>query len=274
MRRLEAIIREDDEKLAQAQQDLDDQYDDLDDLKEELQDLEPESEFVLSDEQKTQVNAEIDELRHFYDKAVGITNNAKGAALLIAIEKAFEKISELGGNRKAIIFTESTRTQKYLLELLSNSVYNGKIALFNGSNSDTASKDIYKAYAEKHAGSSKLTGSRTADTRNAIVEHFRDSAEILIATEAASEGINLQFCSLVVNYDLPWNPQRIEQRIGRCHRYGQKHDVVVLNFLNKNNEADRRVYELLDQKFKLFDGVFGSSDEVLGTIENGIDSSA
>ncbi len=269
--RLEAVIREDDEKLAQAQQDLDDQYDDLDDLKEELEVLEPESKFVLSDEHKSQVNAEIDELRHFYDKAVGITNNAKGAALLIAIEKAFERISELGGNRKAIIFTESTRTQKYLLELLSNNGYGGKIALFNGSNSDTASKDIYKAYAEKHAGSSKLTGSRTADTRNAIVEHFRDSAEILIATEAASEGINLQFCSLVVNYDLPWNPQRIEQRIGRCHRYGQKHDVVVLNFLNKNNEADRRVYELLDQKFKLFDGVFGSSDEVLGTIESGID---
>jgi superfamily II DNA/RNA helicase len=61
----------------------------------------------------------------------------------------------------------------------------------------------------------------------------------MIATEAASEGVNLQFCSLVMNYDLPWNPQRIEQRIGRCHRYGQKHDVVVINFLNERNEADR-----------------------------------
>ena len=57
-------------------------------------------------------------------------------------------------------------------------------------------------------------------------------ASIMIATEAGAEGINLQFCSLVINYDLPWNPQRIEQRIGRCHRYGQKHDVVVVNFLN------------------------------------------
>ena len=96
---------------------------------------------------------------------------------------------------------------------------------------------------------------------------IRDS----IGTEAASEGINLQFCSIVVNYDLPWNPQRIEQRIGRCHRYGQKNDVVVINFLNNRNAADRRVYELLDQKFKLFSGVFGSSDEVLGSVESGVD---
>jgi hypothetical protein len=94
---------------------------------------------------------------------------------------------------------------------------------------------------------------------------------ILIATEAAAEGINLQFCNLVVNYDLPWNPQRIEQRIGRCHRYGQKFDVVVVNFLNRANAADRRVYQLLDEKFRLFSGVFGASDEVLGAIETGVD---
>jgi hypothetical protein len=64
---------------------------------------------------------------------------------------------------------------------------------------------------------------------------------------------------------------RIEQRIGRCHRYGQKHDVVVINFLNERNDADKRVYELLNDKFNLFDGLFGSSDEVLGTIESGVD---
>jgi adenine-specific DNA-methyltransferase len=77
----------------------------------------------------------------------------------------------------------------------------------------------------------------------------------MIATEAAAEGINLQFCSLVVNYDLPWNPQRIEQRIGRCHRYGQKFDVVVVNFLNAANSVESRVFELLQNKFKLFEGV-------------------
>src|SRR5204862_3645004 len=66
-------------------------------------------------------------------------------------------------------------------------------------------------------------------------------------------------------------PQRIEQRIGRCHRYGQKHDVVVVNFLNRKNAADKRVYELLSEKFHLFEGIFGASDEVLGAIESGVD---
>ena len=121
------------------------------------------------------------------------------------------------------------------------------------------------------AGTDRVSGSPTADMRAALVDHFRDEAAILIATEAAAEGINLQFCNLVVNYDLPWNPQRIEQRIGRCHRYGQKFDVVVVNFLNKANAADKRVYELLDEKFRLFNGVFGASDEVLGAVESGVD---
>lgn len=75
----------------------------------------------------------------------------------------------------------------------------------------------------------------------------------------------------MINYDLPWNPQRIEQRIGRCHRYGQKFDVVVVNFVDRSNEADARVYELLAQKFQLFEGVFGASDEVLGAIGSGVD---
>src|SRR5204863_2505033 len=94
---------------------------------------------------------------------------------------------------------------------------------------------------------------------------------LLIATESGAEGVNLQFCSLVVNYDLPWNPMRVEQRIGRCHRYGQRHDVVVVNFLNKRNAADQRVFQLLSEKFQLFDGVFGASDEVLGAVESGVD---
>jgi adenine-specific DNA-methyltransferase len=107
--------------------------------------------------------------------------------------------------------------------------------------------------------------------RSALVDYFREQGNIMIATEAGAEGINLQFCSLVVNYDLPWNPQRVEQRIGRCHRYGQQHDVVVVNFLNQKNEADQRVFQLLSEKFKLFEGVFGASDEVLGAIESGVE---
>jgi len=143
--------------------------------------------------------------------------------------------------------------------------------LFNGTNNDPQSKAIYRRWMERHAGTERISGSPTADMRAALVDCFRDEASILIATEAAAEGINLQFCNLVVNYDLPWNPQRIEQRIGRCHRYGQKFDVVVVNFLNKRNAADVRVYQLLDEKFRLFNGVFGASDEVLGVVESGVD---
>ena len=173
--------------------------------------------------------------------------------------------------QKAIIFTESRRTQDYLFRLLSETEFAGKVMIFNGTNNDPTSKAIYKQWLTQHSGTDRVTGSPTADMRAALVENFRDHASILIATEAAAEGINLQFCNLVVNYDLPWNPQRIEQRIGRCHRYGQKFDVVVVNFLNKKNAADKRVYDLLAEKFRLFSGVFGASDEVLGAIESGVD---
>ena len=109
-------------------------------------------------------------------------------------------------------------------------------------------------------------GSKSINIRKALVWKFKELPKsILITTEAGAEGINLQFANIVINYDLPWNPQRIEQRIGRCHRYGQKLDVLVVNFLNKKNYADQRVYELLQEKIKLFGNLFDFSDQVLGT---------
>ena len=217
------------------------------------------------------IRKEIDELVVFRDLAAKIRKNSKAEHLFTALDKGFEQLEHLGANKKALIFTESKRTQDFLYELLEKRGYKGKVVRFNGTNTDKESTVIYKNWLEKHKGTPKVTGSMTADRRAAIVDYFREDATIMIATEAAAEGINLQFCSLIVNYDMPWNPQRIEQRIGRCHRYGQKFDVVVINFLNKANAADIRVYELLDQKFKLFDGVFGASDEVLGSIGNGVD---
>jgi adenine-specific DNA-methyltransferase len=214
---------------------------------------------------------ELTELRRYAELAEGIANNAKGSALLQVLGTAFAEAASLGATRKAVIFTESRRTQQYLLELLSANGYEGELVLMNGTNTDPASRAVFEQWLERHSGTGLASGSRSADTKAAIVEEFRDRATILIATESAAEGVNLQFCSLVVNYDLPWNPQRIEQRIGRCHRYGQRHDVVVVNFLNKRNAADLRVYELLAQKFRLFDGVFGASDEVLGALESGVD---
>jgi ERCC4-related helicase len=218
-----------------------------------------------------QVGDEARTLRGFEALARSIIKNSKGEVLLTALKKGFVAASEKGAQKKAIIFTESRRTQEYLRELLEKTEYAGKIVLFNGSNTDAKSKEIYRDWLKRHDGTDRITGSPSADIRAALVDYFRDSAIVMIATEAAAEGINLQFCSLVVNYDLPWNPQRIEQRIGRCHRYGQKSDVVVVNFLNKANAADVRIYQLLDEKFKLFSGVFGASDEVLGAIESGVD---
>jgi len=223
-------------------------------------------------DEKVAIEKEISELRRYHALACAITHNAKGDALLEGLEKGFEALITNSAPQKAVIFTESTRTQNYLFDLLNSvPVYKDKVLVFNGSNTGDIAKKLYSEYLKKYAGTERLSGSRTADTRAAIIDAFRDSGMILIATEAAAEGINLQFCSLIVNFDLPWNPQRIEQRIGRCHRYGQKFDVVVINFLNKKNAADQRVYELLNEKFKLFNGVFGTSDEVLGAIQSGVD---
>ena len=217
------------------------------------------------------LRAEAAELTEYKTLAESIRENAKGDSLLKALRLGFAKAVELGAPPRALIFTESRRTQLYLRGLLEANGYGGKIVLFNGTNTDADSKRVYQEWLVRHAGQECVSGSPTADMRSALVEEFAERASIMIATESAAEGVNLQFCSLVVNYDLPWNPQRIEQRIGRCHRYGQKHDVVVINFVNRANEADQRVFELLNEKFKLFDGVFGASDEVLGALESGID---
>lgn len=232
---------------------------------------EMEEDDILTPEDIERVKQEIADLEKFRDLAFKIKRNSKAEQLFEGLDQGFAQLEELGAPKKALIFTESRRTQDFLLELLEKRGYKDKVVLFNGSNSDKKSREIYNAWKEKHKGTSKITGSMTADKRAALVDYFRDEATIMIATEAAAEGINLQFCSLIVNYDMPWNPQRIEQRIGRCHRYGQQFDVVVINFLNKANAADVRVYELLDQKFQLFNGVFGASDEVLGAIGNGVD---
>jgi superfamily II DNA or RNA helicase len=249
---------------------LDADYEALDATAEEWpEDDEPQE--PLSANDRASVEAEIAELDAFADLARSIQHNAKGRALVKALGVAFGKAAELGAEQKAIIFTESRRTQSYLLRVLADSPFCDGIVLFNGTNTDDRSKEIYRAWLAKHEGTDRVTGSRSADMRSALVDYFREEGRIMIATEAGAEGINLQFCSLVVNYDLPWNPQRIEQRIGRCHRYGQKHDVVVVNFVNRKNEADQRVFQLLSEKFQLFEGVFGASDEVLGAIESGVD---
>lgn len=271
--RLEGLISENN-----LEESISNDVEDFEEIKEEWaeeEETEETTEIVeqLSEKEVQDIREEIEYLKKFRDLAFTIKKNTKADKLFTALEKGFQTLHDIGANEKALIFTESRRTQEFIFNLLNapESPYSGKIILFNGTNTDAQSQRIYKNWLQKYKGTDRISGSPTADKRAALVEFFREEATIMIATEAAAEGINLQFCSLIVNYDLPWNPQRIEQRIGRCHRYGQKHDVVVINFLNKANAADQRVYQLLSQKFKLFDGVFGASDEVLGAIGSGVD---
>ena len=232
-----------------------------------------ESEFEKSEDedtiiQKQFIQLELNEVNVIIEIANRISINAKVTALKTAINIAFKFQQEQGISQKVVIFTESKRTQKYIAsELRKNGFAEEDIVLFNGDFDDSMTKEIYKAWQVKNYGNPNY--GLSVEYKHAIVDYYRNNAKILICTDAGSEGLNLQFCNTVINYDLPWNPMKIEQRIGRCHRYGQKHDVVAINLLNTQNSADQRVYDILSKKFELFEGVFGASDFALGALESG-----
>lgn len=239
-----------------------------------VQDEIDESDFEEKDDEdiavkKQMIQAEIDAVQKIIDTANKVSANAKIAALKTALSAAIQNQVDKGIPQKVVVFTESKRTQKYIAEELRKDGYQEEdIVLFNGDFDDAMTDEIYRAWQVKNFGN--VNHGRSVEYKHAIVDYFRNHAKILIVTDAGSEGLNLQFCNTIINYDLPWNPQKIEQRIGRCHRYGQKNDVVAINLLNTDNEADKRVYEILSKKFELFEGVFGASDVALGALESGI----
>ena len=255
------------DELSEEQQEIfDDEHENPDDLKSENTSLE-----IANLKEIQLLSEEIQILKNILEYGREIGNHSKSDALLTILNEAFRKVSELGANRKAVIFTESKRTQQFLFEFLSQNGFESKIVNLNGDNTDVLTKQIYEDWKIKNKHTDKVSGVKASDIKASLVDKFKEDADILICTEAGAEGLNLQFCSLIINYDLPWNPQRIEQRIGRCHRYGQRFDVVVVNLINDKNPVDKHVFDLLDYKFKLFDGVFGSSDEILGVIQSGFD---
>jgi len=144
------------------------------------------------------------------------------------------------GHQKFIIFTQFRTTQEYLREVLKDF----KIVVFHGS--------------------------LTSEEKEKAILEFKNDAEILISTEAGGEGRNLQFANILFNYDLPWSPLKIEQRIGRIHRFGQKENVYIFNFASKDTVAER-VLEVLSNKIQLFENSIGASDDLLGTIEDELD---
>lgn len=218
---------------------------------------------------KQMIQEELDAVQKIIDTANRVNKNAKITALKTALSTALHYQEANGIPQKVVVFTESKRTQKYMAEELRKDGYQeADIVLFNGDFDDAMTNEIYRAWQVKNFGN--VNHGRSVEYKHAIVDYFKNHAKILIVTDAGSEGLNLQFCNTIINYDLPWNPQKIEQRIGRCHRYGQKYDVVAINLLNTENEADKRVYEILSRKFELFDGVFGASDVALGALESGL----
>jgi len=228
--------------------------------------IDEEDEVVLINRQRIQ--SEIDQVNNIINIASSIKFNTKMSKLLEGIKIILQQQENAGLQQKIVVFTESLRTQQYIFESLMEDGYlEDDIVLFNGNYNDPHSKQIFNAWRALHPYDTNLP---SVQYKYAMVDYFKNHGKIFVSTDSGAEGLNLQFSNSIINYDLPWNPQRIEQRIGRVHRYGQKHDVIAMNFLNTENIADRRVYEILSKKFKLFEGVFGASDEALGLLSNEI----
>ena len=239
--------------------DDDDDNTDCDEIEEDIEQIDRER-------YRMEIDNELLAVENIIKMVSQIKENSKIKALVEAVTIAFKNQRENNYPEKALIFTESKRTQKYLVEALSVAGFDD-IILFNGEMNDPKTKSVYNAWRARNP--KEVTNMPSVDLKQAIVEKFHYEAKIMIATDVASEGLNMQFCDTVINYDLPWNPMKIEQRIGRCHRFGQTHDVWVYNLLNTENAADKRIYEILETKFNLFKGVFGASDEALGLLESG-----
>ena len=170
-------------------------------------------------------------IQHLISKVEAVTVNSKA-------KKALELIQ--GINDKVIIFTEYRATQMYL-----------------------------QWYLKQHGITSvPFRGGFKRGKKDWMRELFQKQVQVLIATEAGGEGINLQFCNHIINFDLPWNPMRLEQRIGRIHRLGQKKDVIIYNFATKDT-VEEHILKLLYEKIHLFEKVIGELDDILSRLEFG-----
>jgi superfamily II DNA or RNA helicase len=237
-----------------------------------LKDLEDEEEVgELSGESERQIDrpaliAELSRVEDFISRARSLPDDAKARSFLDAIKVILDRGQAGQGSGKAVVFTESITTQEYLRELLLDfGLTEEDITLFRGQNKHARAQEALARWKEEEGSRFPPAArpSREVSVRLALVHEFRTRSKILICTEAGAKGLNLQFCETVINYDLPWNPQRIEQRIGRCHRYSQQRDVTVVNFIARDNEAHRLTFEILSQKLDVFGRVLDASDVVL-----------
>ncbi|MBN2041624.1 MAG: DEAD/DEAH box helicase family protein [Spirochaetes bacterium] len=180
---------------------------------------------------RAEIKEEILILDNLISIAESVTRNKKAEKLIEIIQKLIH-----GKCKKILIFTQFRTTQDFLKVLL----HEFKVEIFNGS--------------------------MDKDQKEVAIINFKEKADILICTEAGGEGRNMQFCNVLINYDLPWSPVKIEQRIGRIHRFGQPYDVYIYNFSTKDTVAER-ILNVLIKKLKLFEESIGTPDVLLGQIE-------
>jgi SNF2 family DNA or RNA helicase len=186
----------------------------------------------LSDHNR-QDRGDVSELESILDVASRVGDGSKGMQLgeMLAARKA-----------KTVVFTEFVPTLEHLAEVCRRR--NIRYTLFSG--------DI----------------SRT--DKDSAIARFRDETDVLLSTGAGGEGRNLQFADTVINFDLPWNPMRLEQRVGRVHRIGQEHDVFIFNFCQAGT-VEEQLLRVLHDKVNMFELVVGEMDAILGSLDDSRD---
>ena len=234
--RLEALLKEPEPMKAHALIDIEE----VEDYEEEKRwEQERKWETLSIAENREELEREINTLNRLIDMAKEILREeaeVKLQELKKAIEEGFKKIREMGGNEKILIFTESKDTMEYLVKRIKSWGYS--VNFIHG-------------------------GMRLEDRVNAE-KVFQHEKQVMVATEAAGEGINLQFCHLMINYDIPWNPNRLEQRMGRVHRYGQQKDVYVFNLVAEDTREGQVLAKLLDKLEEIRSAI--GSDKVFDVI--------
>ena len=242
--RLSKILKEGDEikQFSLTVYDID-EIDDIEEI--ERWEKEKEWETLTLAQDPTELQNEINTIDSLIKKARHVINKeleVKVTHLKKSIELGFQKIEEMGGHPKILIFTESKDTLFYLEEKI------------------------------KHWGYrvNTIYGGMSMEDRIMAEKVFRDETDILLATEAAGEGINLQFCHIMINYDIPWNPNRLEQRMGRIHRYGQQKDVYIFNLV-ANDTAEGKVLNKIFDKLEEIKNKLGNDRvfDVIGEIFDG-----
>jgi SNF2 family DNA or RNA helicase len=212
----------------------------LDDLREELEDADVLESYEDKSLQAELVNSEIADLENLIHRLENLPGDTKADELLAALDEIWTD----NPTEKVVIFTSFRDTQTYLAGLI----------------------EEHLTIQGRPAKVARFNGILSLDQKEQAIRHFRNDRDVLISTEAGGEGRNLQFAHILINYDLPWNPMKVEQRIGRLDRIGQSRTVFIYN-LACAKTIEERILDVLDQRIQLFSEAVGSLDPILGDLE-------